>query len=114
MQWLVGVQNPRYFMYIFQVKQGINEEEGVLSTGDWRVQIWRTFFLFYTINVCFFILYLLSISLRNALGGSVGWERGWQVLGPGFDSQVPHIFFIFFLMLSGTSLLKRSTIRTQV
>ena len=37
----------------------------------------------------------MSIILTKLLNSSVGGKWCWQALGPGFDSQVPHLFHIF-------------------
>ena len=40
----------------------------------------------------FHICYSRSIIISNMRVGSDGWLADLQVLGPGFDSQVPHLF----------------------
>ena len=41
------------------------------------------------------ILYFLIILHMNKRAGSVGGKEWLQAMGPGFDSQVPHLFNIF-------------------
>ena len=66
-----------------------------------------TFFLFQHIRV-YSILYLFLISLTNAHEWSSGRAGGCELLGPGFDSQVPLklniIFSIMFLCRPSNSI----------
>ena len=55
------------------------------------------FFCFLPITFVFLIYYLYSVVLTKMLSSSVGERRLLQALGPGFDSQVPHLFNAFFL-----------------
>ena len=56
----------------------------------------RSFFFCFSIWLIFLILYLFLISLPKAFKWLSGWRAGCVPLGPGFDSQVPHIIVSIF------------------
>ena len=86
-QW--GFKTPAILFYILQKKE---EDEG--RGISWLVN--SNLRVFSSMVIAFHIIFLLVIMFTNAFEWRSGWRHCWQALGPGFDSQVPHIILSIF------------------
>ena len=86
-QW--GFKTPAILFYILQKKE---EDEG--RGISWLVK--SNLRAFSSMVIAFHIIFLLVIIFTNAFEWRSGWRHCWQALGPGFDSQVPHIILNVF------------------
>ena len=90
---LWGLKTPA-ICFVLQV---FKEDDDVLSAVYWIIKMVRAFWLFY--NTCINVYILFSLLVIIAITGA--WLSGCCAvqgpLGPGFDSQVPHNFYIVLL-----------------